>query len=298
MNFAVTGGAGFIGSHLTKYLVSEGHDVTVIDNLFRGKLSNLEEVKDRINFFKLDILDLENLRKTLQNMDGVFHQAALTSVPESYEKESEYKKVNVAGTENIFKIASELKIKVVYASSSSVYGDTKKIPITEDFDRNPINPYGLTKLEDEYLAEKYSKAGTQIIGLRYFNVFGIGQSLDYAGVITKFLDKINVGKHPIIFGDGLQVRDFIFVRDVVKANLVAMLSSTKSGFFNVGTGNGTSIKDLASLMIKISGKSLETEYEIVPAGDIKLSKADTSLSIATLDWRSQTTLEEGLQTLF
>ena len=166
MNFAVTGGAGFIGSHLTKYLVSEGHDVTVIDNLFRGKLSNLEEVKDRINFFKLDILDLENLRKTLQNMDGVFHQAALTSVPESYEKESEYKKVNVAGTENIFKIASELKIKVVYASSSSVYGDTKKIPITEDFDRNPINPYGLTKLEDEYLAEKYSKAGTKIIGLR------------------------------------------------------------------------------------------------------------------------------------
>ena len=131
MNFAVTGGAGFIGSHLTKYLISEGHDVTVIDNLFRGKLSNLEEVKDRINFFKLDILDLENLRKTLQNMDGVFHQASLTSVPESYEKESEYKKVNVAGTENIFKIASELKIKVVYASSSSVYGDTKKIPITE-----------------------------------------------------------------------------------------------------------------------------------------------------------------------
>jgi len=197
-----------------------------------------------------------------------------------------------------YNLASELKIKVVYASSSSVYGDTKKIPITEDFDRNPINPYGLTKLEDEYLAEKYSKAGTQIIGLRYFNVFGIGQSLDYAGVITKFLDKINVGKHPIIFGDGLQVRDFIFVRDVVKANLVAMLSNTKSGFFNVGTGNGTSIKDLASLMIKISGKSLETEYEILPAGDIKLSKADTSLSIATLDWRSQTTLEEGLQTLF
>ena len=121
MNFAVTGGAGFIGSHLTKYLVSEGHNVTVIDNLFRGKLSNLEEVKDEINFLKLDILDFENLKKALQNMDGIFHQAALASVPESYEKEEEYKKVNITGTENIFKIASEFKIKVVYASSSAVY---------------------------------------------------------------------------------------------------------------------------------------------------------------------------------
>ena len=298
MNFAVTGGAGFIGSHLTKYLVSEGHNVTVIDNLFRGKLSNLEEVKHRINFIKLDILDIENLKKTLQNMDGIFHQAALTSVPESYEKEDEYKEVNITGTENIFKIASELKIKVVYASSSSVYGDIKKIPITEDFDRNPINPYGLTKLEDEYLAETYSKSGTQIIGLRYFNVYGIGQSLDYAGVITKFLDKINEGKHPIIFGDGSQVRDFIFVEDVVKANLESMLSNTKSGFFNIGTGNAISINDLASLMIKISGKSLEVEYNKLPVGDIKLSKADTCISAATLGWRSQTTLEEGLQTLF
>ena len=298
MNFAVTGGAGFIGSHLTKYLVSEGHNVTVIDNLFRGKLSNLEEVKHRINFIKLDILDIENLKKTLQNMDGIFHQAALTSVPESYEKEDEYKEVNITGTENIFKIASELKIKVVYASSSSVYGDIKKIPITEDFDRNPINPYGLTKLEDEYLAETYSKSGTQIIGLRYFNVYGIGQSLDYAGVITKFLDKISEGKHPIIFGDGSQVRDFIFVEDVVKANLESMLSNTKSGFFNIGTGNAISINDLASLMIKISGKSLEVEYNKLPVGDIKLSKADTCISAATLGWRSQTTLEEGLQTLF
>ncbi len=298
MNFAVTGGAGFIGSHLTKYLVSEGHNVTVIDNLFRGKLSNLEEVKHRINFIKLDILDIENLKKTLQNMDGIFHQAALTSVPESYEKEDEYKEANITGTENIFKIASELKIKVVYASSSSVYGDIKKIPITEDFDRNPINPYGLTKLEDEYLAETYSKSGTQIIGLRYFNVYGNGQSLDYAGVITKFLDKISEGKHPIIFGDGSQVRDFIFVEDVVKANLESMLSNTKSGFFNIGTGNAISINDLASLMIKISGKSLEVEYNKLPVGDIKLSKADTCISAATLGWRSQTTLEEGLQTLF
>ena len=152
MNFAVTGGAGFIGSHLSKHLISEGHNVTVIDNLFRGKLSNLGKVKDKINFIKLDILDIDNLRKVLQNVDGIFHQAALTSVPESYEKEEEYKNVNIKGTENIFKIAKEFKIKVVYASSSSVYGDIKNIQITEDFERKPINPYGLTKLEDEYLS--------------------------------------------------------------------------------------------------------------------------------------------------
>ena len=298
MNFAVTGGAGFIGSHLTKYLISEGHDVTVIDNLFRGKLSNLEEVKDRINFIKLDILDVENLKKALQNVEGIFHQAALTSVPESYEKESEYKKVNVTGTENIFKIASELKIKVVYASSSSVYGNIKNIPITEGFDRNPINPYGLTKLEDEYLAEKYSKSGTQIIGLRYFNVFGIGQTLDYAGVITKFLDQINEGKHPIIFGDGSQVRDFIFVRDIVKANVAAMQSNVEHGFFNIGTGNSISLNELASLMIKISGKPLQVQYNDPLDGDIKLSKADISLATRTFDWKPQTPFEEGLRTLF
>jgi len=298
MNFAVTGGAGFIGSHITKYLVSEGHDVLVIDNLFRGKLSNLEDVKDKINFIKLDILDYEALKKNLQNVDGIFHQAALTSVPESYEKEDEYKNVNINGTENIFKIASEFKIKVVYASSSSVYGDIEKIPITEDFERKPINPYGLTKLEDEFLAEKYSKLGTEIIGLRYFNVYGIGQTLDYAGVITKFLDKINQGKHPIVFGDGSQIRDFIFVQDVARANLATMKSNVEHGFFNIGSGNEITIKELASLMIKISGKSLEIQFDKIPEGDIKLSKADTSLTSKILGWKSKTPLEEGLRTLF
>ena len=298
MNFAVTGGAGFIGSHITKHLVSEGHDVLVIDNLFRGKLSNLEDVKDKINFIKLDILDYKALKKNLQNVDGIFHQAALTSVPESYEKEDEYKNVNINGTENIFKIASEFKIKVVYASSSSVYGDIEKIPITEDFERKPINPYGLTKLEDEFLAEKYSKLGTEIIGLRYFNVYGIGQTLDYAGVITKFLDKINQGKHQIVFGDGSQIRDFIFVQDVARANLATMKSNVEHGFFNIGSGNEITIKELASLMIKISGKSLEPQFDKIPAGDIKLSKADISLSTKILGWKAKTTLEEGLRTLF
>ena len=298
MNFAVTGGTGFIGSHLVKYLVSEGYDVTVIDNQFRGRLSNLDGVQDKINLVKLDILDYDALKNTLQNVDGIFHQAALTSVPESYEKEDDYKNVNITGTENIFKIAKEFKIRVVYASSSSVYGNIEKIPITEDFQRKPINPYGLTKLEDEFLAESYSKLDVQIIGLRYFNVFGTGQTLDYAGVITKFLDKINEGKSPIIFGNGLQTRDFIFVQDVVKANLAAMISKVKHGFFNIGTGKSTSIRDLAYLMIKISGKSLEPEYGDPLTGDVKLSTADISNSTKLLDWKPETTLEDGLRTLF
>lgn len=298
MNFAVTGGTGFIGSHLVKHLVSMGYDVTIIDNQFRGKLSNLDGVQDKVNFVKLDILDYENLEDILKNTDGIFHQAALTSVPESYEKEEEYKKVNVIGTENTFKIANKFQIKVVYASSSSVYGNIEKIPITEDFERKPINPYGLTKLEDEFLAEKYTKLGTQIIGLRYFNVYGIGQTLDYAGVITKFLDKIRENKSPVIYGDGSQIRDFIFVKDVARANLCAMKSNVKKGFFNIGTGISISIKELANLMIKISGKSLEPVFEKLPPGDVKLSKADVSNSMKLLNWKSETSLEEGLKTLF
>ena len=148
------------------------------------------------------------------------------------------------------------------------------------------------------MAKTYSKSGTEIIALRYFNVFGIGQSLGYAGVITKFLEKIKEGKNPIIFGDGSQVRDFIFVRDIVKANVAAMQSNVEHGFFNIGTGNSISIKELASLMIKISGKSLQVQYDKPLDGDIKLSKADVSLTTRTFDWKPQTPFEEGLRTLF
>ena len=298
MNYAVIGGSGFIGSHLTKHLLSEGHNVTVVDNMFRGRISNLNGFLDKINLVKIDILDYENLRNYLKNTDGIFHQAALTSVPESYEKEDEYKKVNIIGTENIFKIAKEFSIKVVYASSSSVYGNINKIPITEDFDRKPINPYGLTKLEDEYLAEKYVNYGTKIIGLRYFNVYGIGQTLDYAGVITRFLENILSDNSPVIFGDGSQIRDFIFVKDVATANLSAMKSSINHGFYNIGTGKCISIKDLANLMIKISKRDIKPIFDKLPEGDVKISQADITLAKNTFGWESTTRLEDGLGTLF
>ena len=206
MHFVVTGGAGFVGSHLVKLLVEEGHEITVIDNLHKGKKENLASVINKIEFQKIDIRDYESMKKVLKNIDGVFHQAALTVVQDSFLRPEEYFDVNVCGTENIFKLANENKFKVVYASSSSVYGHKLETPIAEDAERNPINPYGKTKLETEHLVEKYSKLNAEIIGLRYFNVFGIGQTPDYAGVITKFLDRIRIGKAPIIFGDGLQIR--------------------------------------------------------------------------------------------
>jgi len=298
MNFAVTGGAGFIGSHIVKYLISQGNSVTVIDNLLRGKMENLEDVKDKIEFLKMSILNFDELRNALKNTDGVFHQAALTSVPESFTKEDEYRRVNIDGTENIFKIAKEFDIKVVYASSSSVYGNPKKIPIFEDFERKPINPYGVTKIEDEFLAEKYNKSGVKIIGLRYFNVYGKGQTLDYAGVITKFLENIMIDKSPIIFGDGSQIRDFIFVQDVAKANFVSMNSSVTHGFFNIGTGIGISISELANLMIKLSEKNLKPKFDVLPEGDVNESQADISLSKKLLSWKPETSLEDGLLTLF
>ena len=187
MKFVVTGGAGFIGSHLVKYLVKQGHSVTVIDNLCTGKMENLQGVINEIEFLKIDILDDQKLRDSIKTADGVFHEAALTTAQESFDKQKEYHEVNVKGTENIFKLAKELGFKVVYASSSSVYGNQTIIPIEEDFKRKPINPYGITKLEDEYLAGKYSKLDVSSIGLRYFNVYGEGQTDTYAGVITKFL---------------------------------------------------------------------------------------------------------------
>ena len=298
MKLVVTGGAGFIGSHLVKYLIKEGHNISVIDNLYRGKMENLKDVEKKIDFFKSDIMNYEKMRDILKQTDGVFHEAALTSVPESFIKIEKYRSVNIGGTENIFKLAKEFGFKVVFASSASVYGNTTTIPITENFKRKPINPYGITKLEAEYLAEKYSKSGTQIIGLRYFNVYGKRQTPDYAAVITKFLENTIIGKPPIIFGDGSQVRDFISIDDVCRANLSAMKSDVKNGFFNIGTGIATSIKNLADLMIRLSGKSLNPEYDNLPDGDIKLSQADILLAKKFLSWEPKITLEEGLRNLF
>ena len=295
MHFAVTGGAGFVGSHLVKLLVKEGHKITVIDNLHKGKKENLASIINKIKFQKIDIRDYESLRKILKNVDGVFHQAALTIVQDSFSRPEEYFDVNVHGTENIFKLANENKFKVVYASSSSVYGHKLETPITEDAERNPINPYGKTKLEDEYLVEKYSKLNTEIIGLRYFNIFGKGQTIEYAGVITKFLDRINEGKSPIIFGNGSQIRDFIHVSDVARSNLMAMNSKSSNLIVNIGTGNAISSLELANMIINASGLKIEPIFAEALEGDIKKSLADISQAKKYFNWEPKIELQDWLR---
>ena len=298
MKFVVTGGAGFIGSYLVKYLLNENYEITIIDNLCTGRLENLSGFEDKIDFHNLDILELNELRKIVKDSDGIFHLAALTSVQESYLQKEKYHSVNVDGTENVFKLAKEFKIKVIYASSSSVYGHPRSIPIKEDFSRNPINPYGTTKLEDEILAEHYSNSGVEIIGLRFFNVYGIGQTGDYAGVITKFNESIQAGKPPTIFGDGSHVRDFVSVEDVAKANLLAMQSDFNNGFVNIGTGITTSVAELANLMIKLSNKTLKPIFTNLPEGDVKASQADVNLAKKLIGWEYETSLEVGLRKFF
>jgi UDP-glucose 4-epimerase len=267
----------------------------VIDNLCRGKIERISSPD--IEFHKVDIRNVDQLKKILKNSDGIFHQAALTDVQESFTKQEEYNDVNVKGTENIFKIAKEFNLKVVYASSSSVYGNPEKIPIIENSKRDPINPYGKTKLDNEFIAEKYSKDNVSIIGLRYFNVYGKGQTGSYAGVITKFINKLKENKNPIIFGSGIQVRDFIFVEDVALANISAMKSDVNNGFFNIGTGITTSIKQLAKIMIDLSNLKLKIQYEKALDGDVNNSQANTSLTELTLKWKYSVKLKDGLKTI-
>ena len=295
MRFVVTGGAGFVGSHLVKLLVREGHQVKVIDNLHTGKMRNLEEVIADIEFCELDIQDFDSMEKELRDIDGVFHQAALTTVQDSFKMTDKYHSVNVDGTENIFKIAQKNNFKVIYASSSSVYGHQDVVPILENFDKKPINPYGKTKLDDEVLAEKYAKQRVRIIGLRYFNIFGKGQTLEYAGVITKFLDRLRDEKSPMIFGTGSQIRDFIHVEDIAKANLLAMESDVSFTHANIGTGNSISILELAKIMIDISGLKLEPIMEKALEGDIEKSQSDNSLARKLFDWKPEKRLEDWLK---
>ncbi len=298
MNFIVTGGAGFIGSHLTKYLIKKGHNVSVIDSLRRGNFDNLREIKDQIDFQEIDILDYDKMKNVAKNIDGIFHQAALGSVPQSFKEPEEYHKVNAIGTENILKLAKEFGFKVVYASSSSVYGNQDKFPIKEDAEKKPLNPYGKSKLESEQFGKKYADMGVKVIGLRYFNVFGIGQNPNYAGVVPNFIERLVQHKPPIIYGDGNQLRNYTFVDDVVEANILAFENKIEHAFINIATGVKTSVKELAEIMIRLSGLSLEPIYAKARVGDIEKSQADTSLAKDLIDWVPKITLEEGLKKIF
>ena len=295
MWYVVTGGAGFIGSNIVKKLVTRGDDVTVIDNLNTGKEDNLLTVKDKIVFLKDSIENIDLLEKETKNVDGVFHQAALASVQDSFSKPNEYQDVNVNGTENILKLAQKKNFKVIYARSTSVYGNPERIPIKEKDSKNPINPYAETKLKKEKLAIKYSDMGVKVIGLRYFNVFGKGQSKEYAGVLKLFLERIRDKLPPKVNGDGTQFRDFVYVEDVADANILSMDSEIDHEFFNVGTNTSISILDLAKTVIKYSGLNMEPIFGPALRGDVQRTMADITLIEDKIGWTPTVTLEEWIK---
>jgi UDP-glucose 4-epimerase len=295
MRYVVTGGAGFIGSHITEKLVEQGHDIIIIDNLNTGKEKNLELVKNKIEFFKGSILDYKLLDEITQEVNGVFHQAALASVQDSFTKPDEYHQVNVIGTKNIFELSRKNKFKVVYASSSSVYGNPERIPIKESDPKNPFNPYAETKLKDEKMATEYASMGAEIIGLRYFNVFGKRQSKEYAGVIKLFLDQIKNKESPIVNGNGTQFRDFVHVSDVVNANILSMNSEINHAFYNVGTNSSITILDLAKSIINSSGLDLKPKFRDALEGDVDKTLSDITLIEKEIGWRPTIRLEDWLR---
>ena len=298
MKFVVTGGAGFIGSHLAKFLVKNNHEVLIIDNLIRGTLNNISEIKDDVEFHKVDISNYNEIDAVVDSVDGIFHEAALASVPQSFKEPERYQEVNAIGSENIFKLGEKHNAKIVFASTSSVYGDQTKFPVNENAQTNPLNPYGQSKLEAEKFASKYAAKGLRVIGLRYFNVFGIGQNPEYAGVIPKFIERISQNKPPIIEGDGNNIRSFTFVDDVVQANILAFQSNVNHEFINIASEDMTSINELAEKMIKMSGLNLKPIYDEPRKGDIKKSNADISKAKEILKWNTKITLEEGLKKIF
>ena len=239
-------------------------------------------------------MNTDLLEKETEGIDGVFHQAALASVQDSFSKPEEYHNVNVNGTENILKLAKKIGFKVVYASSSSVYGNPEKIPIKEEDSKNPINPYAETKLKKEELAVKYSQIGVEVIGLRYFNVFGKGQSKEYAGVLKLFLERIRDQLPPKINGDGTQFRDFVYVEDVADANIMSMDSDVNHEFFNVGTNTSITILELAKTIIESAGLNIEPIFGPALKGDVQKTIANIDLIKEKIGWKPTVFLEEWI----
>lgn len=293
MRYVVTGGAGMIGSHITRHLCRTGHVVTVIDDLSRGSLSNLDDVLDGVEFVNADITNYDVICRHIMGSDGIFHQAALAYVPESFERAWDYHRVNVDGTENVFKAAKETRKKVVFASSGSVYGDTDSTrPIRETHQRDPASPYAWTKYRGEMMAAQYNRAGAAIVTLRYFNVVGPGRDIKSAGAISKMAHTVANGFPPRIFGDGRQVRDFVHVDDVVRANIAAMDSDISSGFFNIGSGVGVSIGDLARMVVRIAGFDARPIHDSPQPGSGGTSVASVEKARLRFGWEPKIPLED------
>jgi UDP-glucose 4-epimerase len=295
----VTGGAGFIGSHLAEELARRGYQVTILDDLSTGEMENIKELlkKGSVQFIQDSITNFSLLKELFQGAIYVFHQAALPSVPRSVKDPLAANEVNITGTLNVLLAARDNKVrKVVYASSSSVYGDTPTLPKKEDMVPHPQSPYAVSKLAGEHYCRVFQEVyGLATACLRYFNVYGPRQNPDsqYAAVIPRFIRWASEGSPLIIFGDGEQTRDFTFIADAVEANILAA-EGNASGVFNIGRGKSIAINELAQLVIKLTGNNVEAVHQEPREGDIRHSLADISKA-KTLGYEPRYNLEEGLE---
>ena len=300
MRYLVTGGAGFIGSNTVDELVRRGHGVVVLDDLSSGKEDNLAEVRSKITFMKGSITDIEAVQKAMVQADYVIHLAARTSVPRSVKDPVDTNRINVDGTLNVLVAARDNKVKrVVFAASSSAYGDTPTLPKSEDMQPVPISPYGVTKYVGELYAQTFGRCyGLENVCLRYFNIFGPRQDPDspYSGVLSRFSTAFLDSTPPVVFGDGEQTRDFPYVENAVQANILACEAPSATGrTFNIGTGHAVSLNQVLQMLQKASGKTLETKYEPAREGDIRDSLADIRLAKEFLGYEPVVLFEEGLE---
>ena len=293
----VTGGAGFIGSHTVELLLRKGYSVVVLDNFRTGEISNINHLAGKIKIVQGDVRDEKLLSEIVKNIDGIIHLAAVVSVDEAIERPKEAFEINGIGTLNLLELARKYDIEnFVYASSAAVYGDPIEIPISENHPLNPKNPYGASKLSAEMLVNSYRETyGLKTISLRYFNVYGPRMKLGpYAGAVIKFVSAALKNKKITIFGDGNQIRDLIYVSDVARANIIA-LEKNETGVFNVGTGKGTKIIDVARRIIELTKSKSEITYTPPRPGDIRESVANIEKITTKLKWKPTVTLEMGLK---
>jgi UDP-glucose 4-epimerase len=299
--YVVTGGAGFIGSALVRGLLREGaHNVVVIDNLLTGREANLEEVRSQVEFHRVDIRNYEEIAPVLRGADVVFHEAAIPSVPRSIADPVPSHEVNIDGTFQVLRACADGGVRrVVYAASSSAYGDTEVLPKVETMLPRPKSPYALQKLTGEYYCSVFASCfGLETVSLRYFNVYGPRQdpSSPYSGVLSIFMTSVLDRRPPTIFGDGEQSRDFTFVEDVVALNLKAARAQGVAGkLYNGGNGGRITLNQAWSLLQKIEGVEVAAAYGPPRPGDVRDSQADTTAAVADLGHAPQYSFEEGMR---
>ena len=299
MKSLVTGGAGFIGSHIVAELLETGEEVRVLDNLYSGKTENIKNFMDDIEFIEGDIRDTETVKKAVKGVDVIFHQAAVPSVPRSVAEPKFTNDVNINGMLELLIAAKDEDVKrFVYASSSSVYGNTPILPKIEDMKPQPLSPYAAQKLMGEHYARVfYLVYGLPTVGLRYFNIFGPRQdpNSEYAAVVPKFITRIKDKKSPTIYGDGEQSRDFTFVKNAVRANLLAVESEKCFGqSMNISTGERLSVNELSKVICKIVGIDIEPTYKPARDGDVKHSLGDIKMAKELIGYEVEVDFKEGL----